>query len=214
MSRIRVVIADDHTILRDGLAALLRAAPDIELVGEASSGEEAVEACERLHPDLVLMDVAMPGLGGLEATLAIKQKHPEVRVLVLTQHENAEYVRRFLKAGACGYILKKSAGADLARSIRAAMQGGLVLDPAVARTVVEEGSGAPAPSDASYESLTNREKQVLKLVAEGRSNKEVADLLDISVKTAMTHREHLMQKLGVHNRTDLVRFAIRAGVIQ
>jgi DNA-binding NarL/FixJ family response regulator len=213
MSRIRVVVADDHAMLRDGLTALLRSAADIEVVGEAASGEDAIDACERLHPDLVLMDVAMPGLGGLEATLAIRSKHPDVRVLVLTQHENPEYVRRFLKAGASGYVLKRSAGAELARAIRAAMQGGLVLDPGIARSVVEEAS-APAPDgDAAYETLTSREKQVLKLVAEGRSNKEVADVLDISVKTAMTHREHLMQKLGIHNRTDLIRFAIRAGVI-
>jgi two-component system, NarL family, response regulator NreC len=214
MSRIRVVVADDHTILREGLTALLRAAPDIEVVGEASSGEQAIETCERVRPDVVLMDVAMPGLGGLEATLAIKQRQPDIRVLVLTQHENAEYVRRFLKAGAHGYILKKSAGADLARAIRAAVQGGLVLDPAIARAAVEEASAPPPACDAPYETLTTREKQVLKLVAEGHSNKEVADFLAISVKTAMTHREHLMQKLHVHNRTDLIRFAIRAGVIE
>jgi DNA-binding NarL/FixJ family response regulator len=214
MSGIRVVVADDHAMLRDGLTALLRSGADIEVVGEASSGEEAIAACDRLHPDLVVMDVAMPGLGGLEATLAIRSHHPEVRVLVLTQHENPEYVRRFLKAGAAGYVLKRSAGADLARAIRAVMEGGLVLDPGIARSAVEEASAATPASDTAYETLTSREKQVLKLVAEGQSNKEVADVLEISVKTAMTHREHLMQKLGVHNRTDLIRFAIRAGVIQ
>jgi DNA-binding NarL/FixJ family response regulator len=214
MSRIRVLVADDHALLRDGLTALLRSAADIEVVGEAASGEEAIAACERVRPDLVLMDVAMPGLGGLEATLAIRRQHPAVRVLVLTQHENPEYVRRFIKAGAAGYVLKRSAGADLARAIRAVMEGGLVLDPAIARTVVDEAGSASPSGDAAYESLTSREKQVLKLVAEGRSNKEVADVLEISVKTAMTHREHLMQKLGIHNRTDLIRFAIRAGVIE
>jgi two-component system, NarL family, response regulator NreC len=213
MSGIRVVVADDHAILREGLTALLQAAPDIEVVGGASNGEQAIEICERLRPDVVLMDAAMPGLGGLEATLTIKQRHSAIHVVVLTQHENPEYVRRFLKAGASGYILKKSAGADLAGAIRAVMHGGLVLDPAIARTALEASAPTPA-ADAPYETLTTREKQVLKLVAEGRSNKEVAGLLDISVKTAMTHREHLMQKLGVHNRTDLVRFAIRAGVIQ
>jgi len=214
MSGIRVLVVDDHAILRDGLTALLRSASDIEVVGEAASGEEAIEACGRLHPDLVLMDVAMPGLGGLEATLAIRAEHPDVRVLVLTQHENPEYVRRFIKAGAAGYLLKRSAGADLSRAIRAAMEGGLVLDPGVARSMVEEPNAPPPAGEAAYETLTSREKQVLKLVAEGRSNKEVADVLEISVKTAMTHREHLMQKLGIHNRTDLIRFAIRAGVIQ
>jgi DNA-binding NarL/FixJ family response regulator len=213
MSRIRVLVVDDHAVLRDGVSALLRAAGDIEVVGEASSGEEAIEACGRLNPDLVLMDVGMPGLGGLEATLEIRRRHPHVRVLALTQHENPEYVRRFVKAGASGYVLKRSAGADLARSIRAAMQGGLVLDPGVARSLVEDERESPPADEGAYETLTSREKQVLKLVAEGKSNKEVADILDISVKTAMTHREHLMQKLGLHNRTDLIRFAIRAGVI-
>lgn len=161
------------------------------------------------------MDVAMRGLGGLEATLAIRRAQPDVRVLVLTQHEDPEYVRRFMKAGVAGYLLKRMAGAALVGAIRSAARGGLVLDPDVARAAMgspdEPADGAPAQG---YESLTDREKQILKLVAEGRSNKEVAGVLDISVKTAMTHREHLMRKLDVHNRTELVRFALRAGVIR
>ncbi|MDP1568981.1 MAG: response regulator transcription factor [Vicinamibacterales bacterium] len=215
MAPIRVLLVDDHTVLREGLRALLAAAPDLEVVGEASSGEEGIAKCAALAPHVVVMDVAMPGLGGLEATLAIRRAQPEVRVLVLTQHEDPEYVRRFLKAGVAGYLLKRMAGAALVGAIRSAARGGLVLDPDVARSAMGDPDAPPAGEAAQgYESLTDREKQILKLVAEGRSNKEVAGVLDISVKTAMTHREHLMRKLDVHNRTELVRFALRAGVIR
>jgi DNA-binding NarL/FixJ family response regulator len=210
-----VLIADDHALLREGLRALLKTAEDIEVVGEAADGQQAVEECRRLQPDLVLMDVAMPGLGGLEATVQIRREDPRRRVLVLTQYDDREYVSRFLKAGASGYVLKKAAGAELVAAIRAVHRGGLVLDPAVAREAV--GAGRPAAEAAAqdpYEGLTDREKQVLKLVAEGRSNKEVAQLLGISVKTAMSHREHVMGKLGLHTRTDLIRFALRRGVIR
>jgi DNA-binding NarL/FixJ family response regulator len=215
MATIRVLLVDDHTVLREGLRALLDAAPDIEVVGEAASGEEGIAACAALHPHVVVMDVAMPGLGGLEATLTIRRDQPDVRVLVLTQHEDPEYVRRFVRAGAAGYLLKRMAGAELVSAIRAAARGGLVLDPEVARAAMTDTgpSGVDAPA-RGYETLTDREKQILKLVADGRSNKEVAGVLGISVKTAMTHREHLMRKLDVHNRTELVRFALRAGVIR
>jgi len=160
----------------------------------------------------VLMDIAMPGLGGLEATLQLRHDQPRTRVLVLTQYSDREYVRRFLKAGAAGFVLKKAAGSGLADAIRAAARGGLVLDPEVARFALEDvrkpkGAGDP------YDALTDREKQVLKLVAEGHSNKEVADVLGITVKTAMSHREHVMLKLDVHNRTELVRFALERGVL-
>lgn len=208
------MIADDHALLRDGVRALLTPAEDIEIVGEAGSGEEAVETCRRLHPDLILLDVAMPGLGGLEAALAIRRESPETRILVLTQYDDREYVARFLKVGASGYVLKKSAGAELPGAIRAVHRGGLVLDPAVARDALQGPSPESTGTGDPYESLTDREKQVLKLLAEGRSNKEVAQLLEISVKTAMSHREHLMEKLDLHNRTDLVKFAIRKGIVR
>ena len=207
---IRVLIADDHGILREGIRALLANTPDVEVVGEAADGRAAVEACKKLDPDVVLMDIAMPGLGGLEATLLLKKEHPRTKVLVLTQYEDREYVRRFLKAGVAGFVLKKAAGSGLAESIRAVQRGGLVLDPDVAREAMEPSK--PKTQD-DYETLTDREKQVLKLVAEGRSNKEVAEVLGISVKTAMSHREHVMLKLDLHNRTDLVRFALQKGVI-
>jgi DNA-binding NarL/FixJ family response regulator len=214
MAKHRILIADDHAILREGVRALLATADDIEVVGEAADGREAIELAQKLEPDAILMDVAMPGLGGLEATLEIRKLVPRTKILVLSQYGEPEYVRRFLKAGVSGYVLKKAAGADLVAAIRAVMRGGLVLDPEVARTAVQE-NGPPEAGEVpdAYESLTDREKQVLKLVAEGHTNKEIADQLGISVKTAMSHREHVMLKLQVHNRTELVRFALRHGVI-
>ena len=215
MPDIRVLVADDHALVREGIRALLRPCADIEVVGEAADGREAVEGARRLQPDVVLMDIAMPGLGGLEATLVLQRECPRVRVLVLTQYEDREYVSRFLKAGATGYVLKKTVGADLAAAIRAAHRGGLVLDPDVARAALTEPAGDRETEGAgAYERLTDREKQVLKLVAEGRSNKEIAEVLAISVKTAMTHRAHVMQKLDLHDRTALVKFALRHGVIR
>jgi DNA-binding NarL/FixJ family response regulator len=213
-AKIRVLIVDDHAILREGVRALLQLHPDFEVAGEASNGAEAIEAVGRLDPDVVLMDIAMPGLGGIEAAIELKKLGTRARVLILSQYEDREYVRRLLKAGVSGYVLKKSAGAELANAIRAVHRGGLVLDPEVARTAMEEGGPAAPGMEDPYDSLTDREKQVLKLVAEGRANKEVAEVLGISVKTAMSHREHVMEKLGVHNRTELVRFAIKKGVIR
>jgi DNA-binding NarL/FixJ family response regulator len=212
---IRVLIADDHALVRDGVRALLGTAGDIDVVGEAGDGAAAVESARAEHPDVILLDIAMPGLGGLEAVPLLRREVPRARILILTQYEHADYVRRFLRLGVAGYVLKKAAGAELISAIRAAHRGGLVLDPAVARDVLKDReSGGAEPAADPYDALTDRERQVLKLVAEGRSNKDVASLLDISVKTAMTHREHVMQKLDLHNRTDLTRFALRRGIIQ
>ncbi len=216
MARIRVLIADDHAIVREGVRALLTLSDDIEVAGEAANGQEAVELARRLRPDVILMDIAMPGLGGLEATLAIRRENPDAKILVLTQYEDREYIRRFLKAGVSGYVLKKAAGSELTAAIRAVQRGGLVLDPEVAREAWRDQAAAAAPVEVAdpYETLTDREKQVLKLVAEGRSNKEVAELLEISVKTAMSHRERIMRKLDLHSRTELIRFALQKGVIR
>jgi DNA-binding NarL/FixJ family response regulator len=214
VSAIRVLLADDHAILREGVRALLAPHADVEVVGEACDGKQAIEAVERLDPDVVVMDIAMPGLGGIEATIELKKLGRRAKVLILSQYEDREYVRRLLKIGVSGYILKKSAGAELVNAIRAVHRGGLVLDPEVARVAMEETSSAAPGGSDPYETLTDREKQVLKLVAEGGSNKEVAETLGISVKTAMSHREKVMEKLGVHNRTELVRLAIKRGVIR
>ena len=215
MAKIRVLIADDHALVRDGIKALLGLTADIEVVGEARDGREAIEQARKLKPDVVLMDIAMPGLGGIEATLELKREAPDTRVLVLTQYDDVEYVRRFLKIGIAGYILKRMLGSELAAAIRSAARGGLVLDPEIAAEAVEsaaEESGKE--TEDLYDLLTDREKQVLRLVAMGQSNKEVADALGISVKTAMSHREHLMEKLRLRNRTDLIKFAIKKGVIR
>ncbi len=215
MAKIRVVIADDHALMRDGIKALLALTPDIEVVGEATDGRQAIEQCRQLQPDVILMDIAMPGLGGLEATLDLKREVPKTRVLVLTQYDDPEYVRRFLKIGISGYVLKGMLGSELASAIRSAARGGLVLDPHVAMEAVQHApKEAGVEQEDLYETLTDREKQVLRLVALGMSNKEVADSLGISVKTAMTHREHLMEKLSLRNRTDLIKFAIKKGVIR
>jgi len=213
-ARIRVLIVDDHAILREGVRALLQLHADIEVVGEGGNGTEAIAEVERLDPDILLMDIAMPELGGIEAAIELKKLGKRAKVLILSQYEDREYVRRLLKAGVAGYVLKKSAGAELANAIRAVHRGGLVLDPEVARTAMAESNPAVPGGGDPYDALTDREKQVLKLVAEGHSNKEVAEVLGISVKTAMSHREHVMEKLGVHNRTELVRFALKKGVIR
>lgn len=218
MAAVRVLIVDDHAIVRDGIRALLALDKDVAVVGEAGGGREAIELSRRLAPDVIVMDIAMPDLGGLEATLEIRKDRPDAKIVVLSQYGDASYVRRFLKAGVSGYVLKKAAGADLVAAIHSVARGGLVLDPDVARDALDgdasDGRSQGAGAGDEYERLTDREKQVLKLVAEGRSNKEVAALLGISVKTAMSHREHVMEKLRAHNRTDLIRFALRHGVIR
>jgi len=218
MSAIRVLIVDDHAIVRDGVRALLALDKDVQVVGEAGGGREAIELARRLAPDVIVMDIAMPDLGGLEATLEIRKERPGARIVVLSQYGDASYVRRFLKAGVSGYVLKKAAGADLVAAIHSVARGGLVLDPEIARDALNNDTSEErirgASSADEYERLTDREKQVLKLVAEGRSNKDVAALLGISVKTAMSHREHVMEKLRAHNRTDLIKFALRHGVIR
>lgn len=216
MSKIKVLIADDHAILREGIKALLDRHEDIEVVGEAADGAEAIRKVTELNPDVVLMDIAMPGLGGLESTLELRRISPETKIIVLTQYDNREYIYRFFKAGVSGYVLKKAMGTELLSAIRAVHSGGTFLYPSVASKVVEgylsEGAKQPAPDP--YESLTDREKQVLKLIAEGYTNKEMGEMLCVSVKTVMGHRTNIMEKLNIHSRTELVKFAIRHGLIE
>ena len=215
MKRIRVLIADDHALLRDGIRALLSIYDDIEVVGEAEDGLEAIEKAGELNPDVVLMDIAMPRLGGLEATLELRQRRYPTKVLVLTQYDNKGYIFTMLNAGAAGYILKKAAGTELVSAIRAVHSGESFLHPAVAKAVVDRyvAERAGEGPESLYEQLSDREKEVLKLLAEGRSNREIAELLSLSAKTVMAHRANIMEKLDIHNRTELVKFAIRVGLV-
>lgn len=214
MAKIRVLIADDHAVLRDGLHALLGMYDDVEVVGQAADGIEAIEKAIELKPDVVLMDIAMPRLGGLEAALEIRQRRLPTRVLVLTQYDNKEYVFQMLKAGASGYVLKKAAGTELISAIRSVAAGDSFLYPSAARAVLDRylGEASEAEEERRLDLITDREKEVLKLLAEGRSNREIAELLCLSEKTIMSHRASLMNKLDIHNRTGLVKFAIMAGL--
>jgi DNA-binding NarL/FixJ family response regulator len=216
MSKIKVLIADDHALMREGIRALLRTYDDVEVVGEARDGSETLEKAPALTPDVILVDVAMPGLGGLEVTPELRRLCPQAKVLVLTQYDNREYVFRMLRAGAAGYVLKKAAATELVSAIRAVQRGERFLDPSIAAAVIEGylRKGEQGHTDDAYDSLTDREKQVLKLIAEGNTNKQIAEKLGISVKTAMAHRANIMGKLDVHNRSDLIKFAIRKGLIQ
>lgn len=216
MGKIKILIVDDHSILREGIRVLLEGCGGMEVVGEAADGKEAIEKSRKLEPDLVLMDIAMPGLGGLEAMLEIRKTCPKTRVLVLTQYDNKEYIYRFLKAGASGYVLKKAVSGELISAIRAVHRGSSFLSPDVAPAVIEgylQKKDKELEEDP-YESLTYREKQVLKLIAEGHTNKQIADMLYMSVKTVMGHRTHVMEKLNIHSRTELVKFAIQKGLIE
>lgn len=211
---IRVLLVDDHTIFREGVRALLSGYEDIEVVGEAADGREAIDKVAQIQPDVVLMDIAMRRLGGLEATLEIRKLHPDCRVIILTQYDNQEYVFPILKAGAAGYVLKHANPADLVSAIRAVHAGGSFLGPTVAKRVLDRYLTQQQPSEDPYESLSDRETQVLRLVAEGHTNREIAELLVLSIKTVMGHRANMMEKLGIHNRTELVKYAIRHGLIQ
>ena len=215
MSKIRVMLADDHTILREGIRVLLEAQPDIEVVGEAADGRQAVDKAHELKPDVVLMDIGMPAMNGLEATRHIKKNDPEVQVVVLTMHDNEEYVFQILSAGAAGYVLKRAAATELVSAIRAVHEGGSFLHPAVAKKVIQDYLRRADDLDdrASYDGLTDREREILTLIAEGHTNQTIADQLCLSIKTVQTHRTHIMEKLGVHDRTELVKYAIRKGLV-
>lgn len=212
--RIRVLIADDHIIVRSGLRLLLEAEPDIDVVGEASDGREALDLIEKRLPDVVLMDIAMPGMDGLEATQRIKDNWPQVKVLVLTMHRSDEYFFEVIKAGASGYILKGAETSDLIHAVRVVGRGEVFLYPTMAQKLVKDYLNFIQWGEGAGSSLSPREKEILHLLADGCSNKEIAEKLVISPSTVHSHRSNLMTKLGLNNRRELIQYARQRGLIQ
>jgi two-component system response regulator NreC len=215
-TKIRVLLADDHTILRQGLKMLLNAQPDMEVIGEASDGHQAISETHRLQPDIILMDITMPDMNGIAATRQVRRQQPDVRVLVLTMHENEEYLFQALRAGASGYILKEAADTELITAIRAVQAGRFYLSPSAQSMMVGDYLQRVRTGEEkdSYSGLTEREREILKLVAEGLTNNQIAERLFISPKTVDTHRTHIMDKLNLHSRAELVKYAMRRGLLE
>lgn len=212
----RLVLADDHDIVRRGLRALLQDEPGIEIVGEASDGREALNLCQTLQPDLAILDIAMPQLNGIEVAAQAIRHNPQLRVIMLSMHAHESYVIRSLTAGAKGYLLKDATEEDLVPAVRAVSQGRSFFSPAISQILAEDYVRYLQQSgqEDSYSLLTDREKEILQLLAEGRSNKEVASLLGIGLSTVETHRAKTMQKLALHNTAELVLYAVRKGIVQ
>jgi two-component system, NarL family, response regulator NreC len=216
MSQIRILLVDDHAVVRAGLRMLLGADPQLVIAGEAETGSEGVRLACELEPDVVLMDISMPDMSGIEATRRIKEQRPDVAVLALTMHEDDQYFFEMLAAGASGYVPKRAAPNDLLSAIHAVQRGGVFLFPSLARLLVSDylqRSEHGLTAGRGFEALTDREREVLTLIAQGRTNGEIADQLVISVKTVNRHRENIMAKLNLHSRVELVRYAIEKGLI-
>lgn len=217
MSKVRIFLVDDHAVLREGLALLINAQPDLQVVGQAGNGEETLQQVPHCRPDMVIMDIAMPGMGGIEATSAIKTSLPAVHILALTRHREPGYLRRLFQAGARGYVLKKTAADELITAIRSIAAGGIYIDPALAANVAEQlGAGVPpAPSSSvGQKALSERETEVLRLIAWGQSNKEIAAALGLSVKTVEYYKASAVEKLQLPSRTAIVRYALAQGWLQ
>jgi Response regulator containing a CheY-like receiver domain and an HTH DNA-binding domain len=217
MRKIRVLLADDHTVVRQGLRALLAAEEDIEIIGEAENGRQALQLVKKMLPDVVVMDIAMPVLNGVEATRQITRYVPSVKVLVLSTYSNDEYVEQLTEAGAAGYLVKQTAANDLLKAIREAFKGNAFFSPAIAKRLRDQCrqtyvTGQPVKRRSDY--LTTREAEVLQLIAEGRANKQIAAELCISIKTVEKHRQQVMNKLGIHDVAGLTRHAISKGIIE
>ncbi len=212
---IRILLADDHTVMRAGLRLLLEREPDFVVAGEASDGREAVALASSASPDVVVMDVAMPLLNGIEATRQIAAANPRASVIILSMHSDESYVLRALKAGARGYLLKDSAEADLIKAVRAVHEGRNSFSPAISRMLLEDyiRQLQQRGGEDSYDLLSSREREILQLIAEGKSNKEVAALLNLSLYTVETHRTHILQKLNLHSVPELILYAVRKGII-
>lgn len=216
MNPINIMLVEDEQVVRRGLVHLLNFEPDIEVIAEAGDGREAIRKANALKPDVVVMDISMPGLNGIEATRQIRQQHPDVEVVVLTNHPDEEYVFKLLKVGAMGYVLKTAAPEDLVNAVRSVLRGETYLSPSVQSLVVRQyvqRTDSDQQPD-SLETLTNREREVLQLVAEGHSNAEIAEILVLSENTVGVHRNNLMKKLDLHNVGDVIHYAIQKGVIR
>ena len=213
MTIVRVLLADDHTLVRAGLRKLLESIPGMEVVGEAGDGLQLLDMVEKLQPQVVLMDIAMPGLNGLEATGRLVKAWPSIRVLILSMHQNAEYVRQALRQGAVAYLLKDAAPLELEWALAAVLRGETYLSPAVSKGVVSDYVHRLRSEEQPADALTPRQREVLQLIAEGQSTKEIARRLDLSVKTVETHRTQLMKQLDIHEVAGLVRYAIREGLV-
>lgn len=213
MTALRILIADDHTLVRAGFRSLLEKLPDCTVMAEVGDGREALRLVAQLQPDVVLMDVKMPTLNGLEATARISRDYPNVRVVILSMYTNEEYVLQALRAGAVGYLLKDAATTELQLAIQAAVRGEMYLSPAISKRVLQDYIQLVGSGGGMLDALTPRQREVLQLIAEGRTMKEIAQALQISVKTAESHRAQLMERLDIHDITGLVRFAIRVGLV-
>jgi len=215
MSEIRLVLVDDHEMVRTGLRMLLESQPDIKIIGEASNAEQALSLVSKLQPDVVVMDITLPDMSGIEATRQIKASHPAIAVVALTIHEDEQYFFEMLQAGASGYVPKRAAPDDLISAIRAAHEDDIYLYPSLAKTLVADflGRTRSLQNEISLDRLTGREQEVLELLAEGNSNEDIAEKLSISKHTVARHRENLMRKLEMHSRSELVKYAIRKGLI-
>jgi len=215
MEQIRILLADDHNILRDGMRLLLERQPGFVVVGEAGDGREIVELVNTQSPDVVVMDIAMPNMNGIEATRRIVEKHPTTGVVILSMHYDESYVLRSLKAGARGYLLKDAMKAELIAAIQAVARGKSFFSPKISRILQEDYVQALGRRDAdnSYELLTDREREILQLVAEGKTNKEIANTLNVSLYTVDTHRTHILQKLNLHSVPEVILYAVRKGII-
>ena len=212
MKKLRILLADDHKMLREGLRVLINSQPGMQVVGEAASGKDAIQKVGELNPDVVVMDLSMPELNGLQATEILKAKHPAVKVVVLTAHEDESYLTQLCKAGAAGYVLKRSPGEELLQAIRIVASGEVYFEPKLAaKALAQQMSGPSAHRETTNANLSEREKEVLSLIAWGYSNKEVADHLSLSVKTVETYRVRIAEKLGLRSRTQLVKYALRQG---
>ncbi len=214
MAKIRILVADDHALVREGICSLLARRKDMEVVGQAADGRQAIEQTEALHPDVVLMDISMPVMNGLEATQEIRARLPATRILVLTQHENKEYILPMLRAGAAGYVFKRARSADLVNAIRTVHLEGTFLSASITSTLMEEIAASGQANTHDQSLLTTREAEVVRLVAEGLSSREIAERLHLGIKTVETHRAHIMEKVGVHSTVELILYAIRQGIVR